>query len=112
MKAIPLGDKIVVKLFKEPKAYTAAKIMVVSHDEAAVRWGTVLEVGPDAFRVMPGQEVLVNTVFGKPFGEEDTLLLPDSACLLTRDVEMEPPTAPRVKHWRGKKIAAEDTETE
>lgn len=86
MKATPLGDKIVVKLFPEPRAYSASKVLVVSQDVAAVRWGKVLDIGPEAFRVMPGQEVCVNTVLGRPFGD-DTLILPDSAVLLIREVE-------------------------
>ena len=89
MKAIPLNDKIVVQLFPEPRAYQTAKIILVSQDEASTRWGKVLEVGPDAYRVEVGQEVLVNTIFGRPFGVENQLLLPDSAVLLIREMEEE-----------------------
>jgi len=88
MKATPLGDKIVVKLFPEPRAYTASKLLIVSQDESSARWGKVLDIGPEAFRVVPGQEVCVNTVLGRPFGQ-DTLILPDSAVLLTREYEEE-----------------------
>lgn len=80
MKIIPLKDKILVALLPVERASATLDVI---QDPGDTRWATVLELGPEAFKVSKGDEVLIRESFGHAIGE-DRLVIPEDAVVAFR----------------------------